>query len=249
MAIAAVKATKGVATTGTSITLTALTATAGNALLTGGAGYVGGATGAWSVTRSGDTFTTDTEGGTDSPLTISSNWAGLASAPNVGAGGTDLVASCTNGNGIAVFAFEVSGLPTSGIRDAASPAIARGNSTAPASNNLTNVTANAIFIGVNADESGANPATETPGTGWTDTVGGTTMTNLNGSNSPVCAEEYKIVSSVAAQSATWTIDTNKWGAIIGVYKASGAAFDPATIADLLTQKSLPAWSRPKMVAY
>lgn len=216
MAISVVQATK---LTGAGATASGpVAATAGNALIAGGAGYQGTT---WSVTRTGDTYTTDTNGATSGGVDLVR--IGIASAPNVAGGSVTLTATSTGAIGAVAFALEVSGLPTSAIRDATSPAILTGNSTAADTNNLTNATADAIFVGVNGVETVINPATETPGTGWTATVGATTMTETNGASFPVCGQEYKIVAATGAQHAPWTLTSGPWGGIIAVYKAAAGA--------------------------
>lgn len=231
MAITAVKATKGVATAGTSVTFS-VNATAGNTLIAGGSGFMNTTTsGAYSVTRTGDTYTTDTEGNTSAATDICH--VGIASAPNVAGGAVNMVVTVSSAQGVAGFALELSGLPTSAIKDANSPAIAIGTGTTATSNALTNATADAVYIGVVGSESGANPATVNDGSGWTDNVGGVTMTNTNGSNSPVSGMTYQIVASASSRTVSWTVSSADWGAVIAVYKADGAAaVKPKTLATL-----------------
>lgn len=223
MTLTAVKATKVSAGTGSSITMTSLTATAGNVLIVGACGYENNdTTGAMSAARSGDVFTTDVEGNTSAATDL--QHIGIASAPNVGAGPTNLVATVTSAIGISAFALEVSGPPSSGIRDANSPAIKiAASGTTATSNSLTNVTANAIFVALVGNESGANPVTITPSAGWTDTVSAVAMKETNGTVNPAGGMEFKIVSAVAANNGSWTVTTANWGAVIAVYKDTGAA--------------------------
>lgn len=222
MAIAAVKASKNSTGSTTQATITSLTATAGNALLVGGSAYIGsGAGSAFTVTRTGDTYTTDIEGGTT--LGVNRNYDGIASAPNVVAGAADLVLTVTGGQGVSVFVMEFSGLPSSAIKDATSPAVAEGVGTTATTNALTNATADAVYVAEVGSDSTANPATVNDGTGWTDNIGGTTATETNGSNRQVAGMTYQIVSSTASRTADWTVSVSNWGCVIAVYKAASAA--------------------------
>lgn len=222
MAIVAVKASKNSTGSGTTATITGLTATASNALFVGGGSFTGTVSGsAYTVTRTGDTYTTNTEG--SYPSGVNRNHIGIASAPNVVAGGADCTLSITNGGGVSVFAMEFSGLPSSGLSDAASPAVATGSSAAATSNALTNVTPDALYIGVCGSGSGSVAATMTAGSGFTDTIGGVTATVTNGSTNQVAGMAYLIVASTASRTVSWTVDNAEWTAAIAVYKAAGGA--------------------------
>jgi len=218
VAITAVAATKGTASSGTSVTLTALAATAGNALLVGGSGYENGVTGqTLTVTRTGDTYTTDTQGDTSAATDLQR--IGIASAPNVVAGPTNLVVTVSSAAGVVAFALEVAGLPASSIRDAASPAIKIGTSTSGSTNTLTNVTSDAIFVVYCGTEAGGT-VTFTPGGSWTETVGGTTMNEKNAASFPAGGFSYQIVSSTGAQAGAWTLGSADWGGLIAVYRGT-----------------------------
>jgi len=201
--------------------------TAANALIVGGSCYTGALAGsAFTVTRTGDTYTTDTEGGTTSG--INRNYTGIASAPNVAGGAATLSCTAVNASAVDGWAVEVSGLPTSSIRDATSPAVAIGAGTTTTANSLTNVTADAIFFNQIANDTSANPATLTePGT-YTTVVGGTTMKRTNGAADQVCALGFRIVSATGAETPAWTTTTGNWSSGIAVYKAAagGATIPP-----------------------
>ena len=225
MALSAVKATKATSATGTSVTMTNLTATAGNALIVGASGYEADiTTGAMLAVRTGDTFTTDTEGNTSAATDVQR--IGIASAPNVGAGPTSLVATVTLANGVVAFALEVGGPPTSSILDASSPAIKIGTSTSASTNNLTNVTPDAIFVAMVGTEAGGNPITLTTGGSFTDNVGATTMKETNANSFPASGMGFRIVSATGAIAGAWTVDNADWGGIIAVYKDAGGAPPP-----------------------
>lgn len=210
MAIAAVAATKIQGLTAS--VSAAVSATAGNALIVGG-GYFSAGSG-WTVTRTGDTYTTDTTGKNGS-----NDGMGIASAPNVAGGSVTCQITVTSGQGTSAWALEFSGLPTSSILDATSPAVATGTSTTPTSNAETNATADAVFVSAFGDDSGNT--TVSPGSGYTNVVGGTTMAEANGASQMVGGLEYQIVSSAASRSASWTVGNSAaWSAGIAVYKAA-----------------------------
>src|SRR5947207_3260543 len=103
-------------------------ATAGNAIVVGATMYTGNVNGsAFTVTRTGDTYTTDTSGVMSTG--VNRHITGIASAPNVVGGAATLSATATNATAVDGWAVEVSGLPTSSIRDATSPAVATGTGT------------------------------------------------------------------------------------------------------------------------
>ena len=218
MALSAVKATL-IQGSGASV-VGSVSATGGNALIVGGAYYCGSATpGSWTVTRSGDTYTTDTEG--VSLGTTDKHRTGIASAPNVANGAVNLTIAVTNGVSCSGWALEVSGPPTSGIRDATSPSCAAGGSTTATANSLTNATANAIFVNAVGSESSANPTTLTTPSGYTVTVGGVTMHELNGQAQQVSGLWYKIVSATGAETPATTVTSSQWTDAIAVYKDGG----------------------------
>lgn len=222
MAITAVKATKATAATGTSVTMTSLAATAGNALLVGGGGYENNTTtGALTVTRTSDTFTTDTEGNTSAATDLQR--IGIASAPNVTAGPTNLVVTFSSAIGVVAFALEVSGLPTSAIRDATSPAIKiAASGTTATSNSLTNATADAIYVTYCGTEAAGAAVTLTKDAAWTEVVGATTMNEKNANSFPAGGMSYLIVASAAARNGTYTVSSVNWGMVIAVYKIASA---------------------------
>ncbi len=216
MAITAVKATKATASSGTSVTMTSLTATAGNALLVGSGGYEDNVTsGSTTVTRTGDTFTTDIQGNTSGSSDL--QHIAISSAPNVGAGGTNLVTSVSSASGVVSFALEVSGLPSSSMLDSSSPAIKTATTVNATSNSETNNSADAIFVTYCGNESGGT-VTLTVGGGWTETVGGTTMKETNGNSFPAGGFSYQIVSTAAARNGAYTVTLADWGMIIACYK-------------------------------
>jgi hypothetical protein len=211
MVAAAVNAT--LIESGTASASASVSATAGNALLVGGGMFNSGA---WSVTRTGDTFTTDANGAN------STEGAGIASAPNVTGGAVSCSITCSGGSGVSGWAFEVSGLPTSAILDATSPALAQATSTTPTSSALTNTTADAIYVC--SFGKGGGVQTGSPTGSWSNTPGGATMFEGNGASFEVGGLEYQIVSSTASRTGTWTTSTsNHWTAQIAVYKAAAGA--------------------------
>lgn len=214
MAITVIAATSVSAASGASAS-SSVSATAGNSLIVGGSAFGGSA---WSVTRTGDTYTNDTtyyNGG------VTANTLGISSAPNVAGGAVNMTVSSTGANGISTWAAEVGGLPSSAIRDAASPAVATGTTGTPTSNALSNVTANAIYFCAFSD-SGVGNETITPGAGWTVTVGGTTMDQPNGSTNMVGGLEYQIVSTTASRTGSWTENGvgPTWACGVAVYKGA-----------------------------
>lgn len=213
MAIAAVKATKASAASN-SVSFS-VSATAGNALIVGGGTFNGTA---WTVTRTGDTYTNDTTG------VNSNNRYGISSAPNVAGGSVSMTVACASGSSVSAHALELSGLPTSGIRDAASPGAKTGTGTTPSSNSLASVSSDAVFVAAFADGAGANPASITPGGGWTATVGATTMSDTDGQGSEVCGQVYQIVTAQSTKTASWTVGQSAaWACGIAVYKMAAAA--------------------------
>lgn len=217
MAIAAVAATKLAANSGTSVTA-AVSATAGNALLVSMNAYNGVS---MTVTRTGDTYTTDTNGATAGAVDFQR--VGIASAPNVAGGSVNMtVAGGTGTSGVVAFAMEFSGLATSSIRDATSPAIKTASSTSATSNSLTNATADAVYVVAVGSESGANPVTITATGSWTGAIGATTMTETNGTIRPCGGGAYQIVASAAARNGAWTVTNAQWGAVAAVYKMAAA---------------------------
>lgn len=217
MAIAVVQAVSF--TSDASSANVSVNATAGNALIVGVSFYTGAAAGsAATVTRTGDTYTTDTQGGY--PSGGNRNYTAIASAPNVAGGAVTLSATATNAAATDGWAVEVSGLPTSSIRDATSPAVATGTGTTTTANSLTNTTSDAIFFNQIANDTAANPATLTaPGT-YTTSSGAVTTKRLNGQVDQVCALGWRIVSSTGAETPAWTTTTGGWTSGIAVYKAA-----------------------------
>lgn len=239
MAIAAVKATKLTSTTGNNCT-GAVAATAGNAIIVTASGYMNTtASGALSsVARTGDTYTVDIDGNTSASVDIQR--AGIASAPNVAGGSVTMTVTVTSAQGVVAFAQEFSGLPTSAIRDATSPAIKIGSSAAGSTNTLSNVTADAVFVAhIGTEASGAAVTITSTGTGWSDTIAGTQMKEANANSFPACGAAYKIVSTATTESNAWTLagpPNSDWGGVIAVYKGSGGgAFDPTQMPFLQPQ--------------
>lgn len=70
-------------------------------------------------------------------------------------------------------------------------------------------------------EAGGSGRTITKDADYTATVGAVTMTETDGSIYPASGAAYKIVSSIAAENAGWTLDSADWGVHIAVYKADG----------------------------
>lgn len=197
----------------------AVSATAGNALIAGGAMFNSGS---WAVTRTGDTYTTDTNGANG---TIG---VGIASAPNVAGGSVTMTVTCSAANGVTAYAVQLSGLPTSAIRDANSPAVNGSGGTPILTNSLTNVTANAIYFACAAPGTGVNPTTITPLGGWSDQAGTVTMYESNDATVMAVDVSYLIVASTASRTESWTCDVgaSNWASAIAVYKAAaGGAQD------------------------
>ncbi len=211
MVAAAVNAT--LIESGTASASASVTATAGNALLVGGGMFNSGA---WLVTRTGDTFVTDINGN------VSTEGSGVASAPNVVGGAVSCTIACSGGSGVSGWALEVSGLPSSAIRDATSPAQQSATSTTPTSNALTNATADAIYVCSFGKAGGVQ--TGSPTGAWSNVANGTTMFEGNGATLEVGGLEYQIVSTTASRSGAWTTNSsNAWVGSIAVYKAAAVA--------------------------
>jgi len=217
MAIAAVAAT--LIQGSTASVSASVSATAGNALIVGG-GYFSAGSG-WAVTRTGDTYTTDTTG------KIAANAGmGIASAPNVAGGAVTCQITVTSGQGTSAWALELSGLPTSAILDATSPAVATGTSITPLSGSVTNATANAVFICAFGHNAGNTTVTKE--TAYTNVVGGTTMAETQGATLMVAGLEFQVVSSAAGRTGSWTIGASAaWACGIAVYKDAGGGPPPA----------------------
>lgn len=219
MSLTPVLTWKFATTTGTSVTITNVTATSGSSLVVGLVAYIAGlGSSSRTVTRTGDTYTEDI-GGIEIGGINNNNSNGIFSAPSVVTAATNLVASATNGNSVVAMAVEI---PATIAKDVNSPVIATGNSGSAASNALTNTTAACIYVGLTSNETAANPATETPGSGWLNVAGGgSVMNELNGSTTQVAAMAFQEFSSVASRQATWTCSASPWGALVAVYKDSG----------------------------
>jgi hypothetical protein len=212
VAIATVKATK--LTGGTTTASGSVSATAGNALFAAGGVFNSGS---WSAARTGDTFTTDTNG------SAASIGVGIASAPNVVGGAVTLTVTSSGAGGCGAHVAEISGLPTSAIRDATSPAIASGSSASATTGSLTNATADAIYLAVFADSFNSSTCTFTPTGGWSDVIGGVTMKEPDNVAAQAYDVAYLIVSSTAARTANETVDSSPWTCGIAVYKAAASA--------------------------
>jgi hypothetical protein len=211
-------------------------ATATNAIIVGFSVYTGNTNGSVAaVTRTGDTYTTDTQGGFSGGA--NRNYTAIASAPNVAGGAVTLSATAVNSQATDGWAVEVSGLPSASIRDANSPAVAQGTGTTTTANSLTNATADAIFFNQIANSTAANPATLTaPGT-YTTSSGAVTTKRTNGSVDQVCALGWRIVSSTGAETPAWTTTTGDWTSAIAVYKASAAATMPPGLGPVVQMKT------------
>lgn len=217
MAIVAVAATRILASSGSTAS-GAVSATAGNALIVGSLMFN---TGSVSVTRTGDAYTTDANGD------VNTAGSGILSAPNCAGGSVTMNITCTAGDGISVFVLEASGLPSSSIRDATSPATASGNSATATTGSLTNATANALYVAVVSTDSTSVSATVTVGGSFIATVGATTMTQTNTNLGMIGGMAYQIVSSATSRTATWAITSADWTTQISVYRAAAVtAFPP-----------------------
>lgn len=219
-----VKVTKVESSTGTSASGNVTVTTAGDAFVVCALNYNNLNTTATPTVQddNGDTFTVDTSGNFSGGF---GDWNGasISSAPNINAG-TALVTIQTNSSantGATAAIYEISGTPTSSIRDATSPAINTGAAgTTASTNSLTNVTASAIFFAVTGTNDPGNPTTLTgTSSGWSYPAGGT---ELNGATFSNMGSGYKPVSSTGAETSSWTIVNNaNWGALIAVYKGTG----------------------------
>lgn len=228
MAISAVAATL-VTADAASANATSKTATSGSAFIVGGAAWTGSSVpGSWTVTRTGDTYTIDAQG-VSSTGSGNRHRNGIASAPNVGTSANTLTISVTNGGSIDGWILELAGLPTTSIRDATSPATNVGIDTTAETNSLTNATADAIFVGVLGNESGLSSVTVTEPSGYTITVGGTTMKRTNGSTDQAGGMAYKIVAATGAETPTWTTTADTWSTNIAVYKAAAGGGGSQTV--------------------
>lgn len=199
-----------------------MTTTAGNALVA----CVHSFNNSGAITGSGGgTWTSDASGSFNAGI----DSLAILSCPNNSGGTLSLTFSATGASGVVAIVYEVSGLPSSSIRDATSPAVKTGTGTAASTNSLSNVTANAIFIGMVGDTDGSASSTVNgTAAGWTYPTG---AQEKNGSSFNVTGTGYDIVSSTGSQSSTWTITSSTWGALIAVYK--GASGGGATVTQLL----------------
>lgn len=203
-----------------------ISATAGNALFVGGYGY-GGST--FTVTRTGDTYTTDTSGAMAAAVAT----LGIASAPNIAGGAVTMTVSSTSAAPTQAWAAEFSGMLTSGMLDSSAPAIATGSGTTATSPSETNVQADVLFLAFMGCTATPNPALIDVEAGWADVIASTWMGTGNGAADLVSGFAFKVVSTAAAESADWAITSSNWGALTTAYKpdvgGGGTTLTPAAI--------------------
>lgn len=209
-----VKVTELRSTAGTTVS-GSVSSTAGNALVA--VAGTSGTTNTPTVTGGG-TWTKDASGSHTFVASGVVVTASISSCPSA-TGGTQTITATTSGAaGGVVFVYEFSFSGTF-AKDAASPALATGTGTTATTGSLTNSSTNALFVGMAITDSGANPATMTgTSAGWIYPAGGR---ELNASIYDDTGSGYAIVSSVAASTSAWTIDSNDWIALIAVYAESG----------------------------
>lgn len=193
----------------------AVTWTTGNALFAAMAGFSTSTITGYAVTNGG-TWTTDA-----TQAAVSSIGSGLASNPSATGTGATVQAQVngTGASGITAFIYEFSGMLSSGILDAVGVATS-GNSATCTTPALTNVQADAVYVAAYSSDSFVAGASSSTGTGWVMPAGGS---ELDGTTQLAAGSAYKIVSSVAAQTETWTITSAHWAANTCSYMAVAAA--------------------------
>jgi hypothetical protein len=227
MSYAFVKVTELRSNTGTTAS-GSVTSTAAN-LLTGQAGcYVSGGAATTLTVSGGGTWTSDASAVSTIPASGTDKLSAvIASAPSATGGAQTITFTRSAGTlGVIGFVTEFSGNPTTGVRDATSPAVKTGTSAAASANSLSNVTANAVFVSFVVDDDSTSPSTVTAtGTGWTIPAGGK---ETDGVNFLPSAMGYKIVSATGLETSPFTVTSSHWGELIAVYKAAGggATFNP-----------------------
>ena len=134
--------------------------------------------------------------------------------------GTSISISWSGGSGtIAETGWEMSGVATVSLVDG-SVATNYANSSSGSTGSYSNTNANDVIIAC-CGNLGSLPTST--GSGWT------ALTGVSGaSDSLACA--YKIVSSAAAQSETWTTTGNPWSSLIIGLKAAATGAIAAAVA-------------------
>lgn len=203
---------------GPSASLSIGTPTAGDLLIHCGVGSTNSATTLTVTDSQTNTWTTDhaiqVSGAQLAPA--------YASAPNVAGGATTVTVSWNSSTfaGFTSFIQRHNNNPTTGVLDVVG-ALTQSTDTAVSTGAVTNNTANVVFVAVFGNNSGTNGATITPtGSGWTQPVGGS---EPNGSAFLVAATAYKYVTSIGAQTMTWTDENIQWSARGAAYKVNAAA--------------------------
>jgi hypothetical protein len=225
VALAFVKATKLESGSGTSWG-GSVSVTGGNLLVSGsftGYGTIG--TGINTTDASGsNTWTQDANGTHTYTGTPSKNAFSVSSAPNAAAGTYTVTLTPQGGatpSGGTASIFELSGAATASPRDAVSPGLTFAD---PSANvvtaSLTNATADAVFVAMFGSNQSTGTATVSEiGTGWTQPANGV---ETNATSFYVFGMAYKIVATAGAQSNSWTITSQGWGALVAAYKAGTA---------------------------
>lgn len=199
-----------------------VSSTAGNALFAPAG--VANSVAASYTTSGGGTWTTDVN------VQASSLEVGIASCPSATGGAQNITCASTNGGAISAFVHEFSGMATSSIKDVGGTSNS-GTGTSQSTTSLTNTNASDVFIAVFVDLSAIVETITQTGTGWTTATNGS---EPDGATKMAASSGYKIVSTAAAQSDTWTTsDSIGWLSISAAYKQAAA-----------TGKAFPIFTRP-----
>jgi hypothetical protein len=224
MALAHVQTVKGVTSAGTVATTAGITTTSGNLLVCVAGAFQAGVSPVSVITDSNsNTWTNVANSSPQTPNASSRIY--MYYAKNITGGASHTFTQTITGgvNFMTIFVMEISGAHLTSPLDAVAQAGNTGNSAAANSGTTpTRANANAILIGAFGSADGVNAGTITAGTGFTIPTNGS-ETNFN---NYVSAIEYQIVTSVGTDAAAFTISSQLWGCIIGVFNDAGAV-DPS----------------------
>lgn len=199
----------------------AVTSTASNALFVVASGYYSGTVGTPTFSVSGGgTWTAD--GNNNQHIGTTDNFVtGFASCPSATGGSHTITITF----GVAIgsftgFVYEFSGMATSSILDTLGTGT-QGAASPVSTTALTNAGQPAVFLAIGGTLSSGGETQTSTGTGWTMPAGGN---ETNGAAQVTIVTGYKIVSTVAAQTETWTDSPSvPWASLIAAYKALGWA--------------------------
>lgn len=197
-----------------------VTSVANNALFAGASAYMGISADATALTPSGGGTWTVDQSFADSN-DVNNRFKGSLSSCPAATGGTQTITVSNGGsNGVTAPIYEFSDLPTASILDSSVPASAAGTGTTATTNSETNSQEAALFFGVMVDNGGTNPSVVTGTTaGWVYPEGGR---ETNGATFQVLGSGYKLVSSIGAETSSWTLDNVRWQAMIACYKVNAS---------------------------